>query len=585
MGVSWPSTWVNNPGGPLYPPPQGFTSYRSAPPQRVGPHTFILSSEGTRNSGGKGLTYNIDSSTYGTWVGGGLDVYLGSAGYRELYLRMYLKFDPVTFHWGTVVPNFGMQKLARVSRLKCVPDTGSTCNPMVFYSGSSKQAPTFYPDFFDNPAYNTPPSINPIHLEPSVVTDPGAGSASPDDQWQIPWPRDGKWHAYEFRVKMNSSPGLANGEWEVWIDGSTDTAHHFVRRNVAWVGSTAYLTPGWNWVTMMDNATIQPDPAYANTVMKLFMDDVVIATNYTGPPPSPTGVTAKAVSSSSAQVSWAAGTSTVPFTLTGYRVYYGLDPNNLSNVYSAGTSTTATISNLQSGQTYYFAVTAYTRQSYDVADNESLRSTSVSAATPAGTSGTTADTTPPTVSLTSPISGSTVSGTVKLAASASDNVGVSKVEFYVNNALYGVTSTSPYSVNWSTGSLPNGSTSTLAAKAYDAAGNSKVSSPVTVTVNNSTSTVAPTTTTDTTGPAITISSPVAGSKVPSTVTIATSATDPSGVMQLRIYVDSVLKSYVYGSSLSYAWNTSTYATGAHTIMIYAFDNLKNLSIKSITVYK
>ena len=45
------------------------------------------------------------------------------------------------------------------------------------------------------------------------------------------------------------------------------------------------------------------------------------------------------------------------------------------------------------------------------------------------------DTTPPTTSITSPADGATVSGTVTVSANASDNVGVSRVELYVDGAL------------------------------------------------------------------------------------------------------------------------------------------------------
>jgi len=60
------------------------------------------------------------------------------------------------------------------------------------------------------------------------------------------------------------------------------------------------------------------------------------------------------------------------------------------------------------------------------------------------------DTTPPTVTISEPTSGSTVSGTVKVSANASDNVGVSKVDFYVNSQLMATSTTSPYSFNWDT---------------------------------------------------------------------------------------------------------------------------------------
>ncbi len=91
-----------------------------------------------------------------------------------------------------------------------------------------------------------------------------------------------------------------------------------------------------------------------------------------------------------------------------------------------------------------------------------------------------ADTTDPTVSLTAPAAG-TVSGTVDLTATASDNVGVAKVEFYKGATKLGEDTTAPYNYSWDTTAVTNGSFD-LTAKAFDAAGNSKVSDPVTTVV-------------------------------------------------------------------------------------------------------
>ena len=95
------------------------------------------------------------------------------------------------------------------------------------------------------------------------------------------------------------------------------------------------------------------------------------------------------------------------------------------------------------------------------------------------------DTTAPTASITAPAAGATVSGTVSVTATASDNVGVTKVEFYMDGALRTTDTTSPYSWSWDTTQFANSSHS-LVTKAYDAAGNVGTSSTVTVTVNNST---------------------------------------------------------------------------------------------------
>src|SRR5450830_1358594 len=90
-----------------------------------------------------------------------------------------------------------------------------------------------------------------------------------------------------------------------------------------------------------------------------------------------------------------------------------------------------------------------------------------------------ADTVAPTVAASE--AGS--SGTLTLSAKASDNVGVSKVEFYVDGALKGSDTTSPYSMTLASSTLSNGSHS-LVAKAYDAAGNVGSSSTVSFSVNN-----------------------------------------------------------------------------------------------------
>lgn len=93
------------------------------------------------------------------------------------------------------------------------------------------------------------------------------------------------------------------------------------------------------------------------------------------------------------------------------------------------------------------------------------------------------DTQAPTVNITSPSSGATLSGTVTLSAIASDDVGVTKVEFYRGSTKLGEDLTSPYSISWNTTTVSNGSYS-LTAKAHDAAINNTTSSPVSVTVNN-----------------------------------------------------------------------------------------------------
>ncbi len=93
------------------------------------------------------------------------------------------------------------------------------------------------------------------------------------------------------------------------------------------------------------------------------------------------------------------------------------------------------------------------------------------------------DTTPPTTSITAPAAGATVSGTTTVTATATDDVGVTRVEFYVDGALKATDTAAPYTFAWDTTAYAAGSHG-LATMAYDAAGNVGTSATVTVTVSN-----------------------------------------------------------------------------------------------------
>lgn len=95
------------------------------------------------------------------------------------------------------------------------------------------------------------------------------------------------------------------------------------------------------------------------------------------------------------------------------------------------------------------------------------------------------DTTPPTVSITSPSNGATINSTVNVNANASDDVGVVGVQFTLDDVNLGAEDTvAPYSLSWNTALYSNG-THVLKAIARDAATNSATSTPITVTVSNS----------------------------------------------------------------------------------------------------
>ncbi|MBL0030422.1 MAG: carbohydrate-binding protein CenC [Rhodanobacteraceae bacterium] len=144
---------------------------------------------------------------------------------------------------------------------------------------------------------------------------------------------------------------------------------------------------------------------------------------------------------------------------------------------SRGSDSTAPYSLAFNSATLSNGTHALTARASDAAGN-STTSTAASFAV----NNTTADTTAPTVTATE--TGS--SGTITLGATASDNVGVSKVEFYVDNVLKGTDTTSPYALTLDSTTLSNASHA-LVAKAYDAANNIGTSATVNFTISNVTS--------------------------------------------------------------------------------------------------
>src|SRR5437899_4932420 len=184
---------------------------------------------------------------------------------------------------------------------------------------------------------------------------------------------------------------------------------------------------------------------------------------------------------------------------------------------------------------------------------------------------TSADTTPPTVSITSPASGATYTTvqTVTLTATASDNVGVARVEFYDGGVLKGTDTTAPYTYAWAFTSANNG-THSWTARAYDAAGNTSLSAPVSLTVNLSASS-------DTTPPTVSISSPTAGNSYSftQTVSIVASAFDNVGVTKVEFYDGGVLKGTATTAPYSYPWSIAQADDGTHTWTAKAYDAAGN----------
>ena len=118
-----------------------------------------------------------------------------------------------------------------------------------------------------------------------------------------------------------------------------------------------------------------------------------------------------------------------------------------------------------------------------IAANGTLTIDDMSVTGPAGTS---TDTTAPVVTIASPASGTTVSGSVAITASSSDASGVASVSLLIDGTIVGSSdTTAPYTFVWNSASSSNGS-HTISARAIDTRGNVATATPVSIIVNNTT---------------------------------------------------------------------------------------------------
>jgi len=94
------------------------------------------------------------------------------------------------------------------------------------------------------------------------------------------------------------------------------------------------------------------------------------------------------------------------------------------------------------------------------------------------------DTEKPTVTITYPQDGTTVSELISITCVATDNEGVEKTELWIDGVSTGIIDNSePYSLDWNTTTYED-KTYTITVRAYDASDNKADSEPTTLIVDN-----------------------------------------------------------------------------------------------------
>lgn len=134
-----------------------------------------------------------------------------------------------------------------------------------------------------------------------------------------------------------------------------------------------------------------------------------------------------------------------------------------------------------------------------------------------------ADSTPPTISLLASANSAAVGQSVTLTASASDNIGVTLVEFFRDAVKIGEDSSAPYALATAAFTAADLGSHAYTAVAKDAANNSAVSSSVPVIV------------TDGAPPTVSLTASASGVLVGSTVTLTANASDNVGVTLVEFF--------------------------------------------------
>ncbi len=180
----------------------------------------------------------------------------------------------------------------------------------------------------------------------------------------------------------------------------------------------------------------------------------------------------------------------------------------------------------------------------------------------------TVDNAPPSVSITAPASGATVTGSITVSATATDDVRVVGVQATLDGTNLGAeVIAAPYVTSWNTTFSASG-THVLSAVARDGAGNIGTAAPVSVTVDNF-------------PPSVSITVPVPGATVAGTITVAASATDDVRVAGVQFKLDAAnLGAEVTATPYAIGWNTASVPNGVHSLTAVARDAAGNTSTSS-----
>lgn len=207
---------------------------------------------------------------------------------------------------------------------------------------------------------------------------------------------------------------------------------------------------------------------------------------------------------------------------------------------------------------------------------DGIASTATTTTTPETPPVTTQDN-PPTINITSPSSSGELSGAVNFQADTSDDKGVMKVDFYVDNSLVGTDVTLPFGLIVITGQYANGQHS-FKAIAYDIVQSTATS--ILVTINNNTS--------DLEKPSVLITNPATNPYDWSDgkdLVLTIRATDNIKVTKIKFYINDQNVGESNSTTVRVTWPVSSVGPGSYIFKAEAYDAAGNMGETSLSVNK
>lgn len=247
-----------------------------------------------------------------------------------------------------------------------------------------------------------------------------------------------------------STDNVAVSGYDIYRDGTL----------ISTTASTSYTDSGLQ-VNTAYSYRIRAHDAYANNSAQTAAVAVQTLTDQIAPS-TPANLISTGQTTTSIDLAWDAATDDVA--VTGYKLYR-------DGVLIA----TLTTTNYHDSGLHYNRSYSYTVTAHDNAGNDSASSLALAVST-------NPDTTAPTVALTAPINGQGVQLTIGISATASDDLELNRVEFFVDGTWITTITAAPFAFNWDTYNVHNGNHQ-ITAKAIDASGNA-TSQGVIISVNN-----------------------------------------------------------------------------------------------------